>query len=113
MLQGFWTAVHDFVDPLIGNATLYIQSLENQERPILNVVGHSLGGALANVFASILMVVFPHAEIHLTTFGAPRVGSPQYVKLLSEHKNMHILRIVAGVDVVTMVPTSVSVRCSC
>ena len=39
--------------------------------------------------------------------GSPRVGSAQWAKLLATPTNTHILRVVAGDDVVSLVPTSV------
>merc|ERR1711865_582799 len=56
-----------------------------------------------------LAPVLPDARIYLTTFGSPRVGSAQWAKLLATPTNTHILRVVAGDDVVSLVPTSVGV----
>jgi len=107
--KGFWMAVSPFIRALIGNATDYIVGahLTSGQQPIINIVGHSLGGALANIFASIVRVVFPDARIYLTTFGSPRVGSDVWVKDLANDPKTHILRVVAGDDVVSLVPTTV------
>lgn len=40
----------------------------------LHLVGHSLGGAIAVLAALDLHRLFPAMRLHLTTFGAPRVG---------------------------------------
>lgn len=107
MHRGFYHAVAPFLDELLGNATAFVKGLSDSDRPIINVVGHSLGGALANIFASILRAVVPEARIYLTTFGAPRVGSPTWASLLASHEHTHILRVVAGNDVISLVPTTV------
>lgn len=108
--KGFYEAVAAFINPLLGNASQYIKMSKQSNpsgKPIINVVGHSLGGALANIFASVLSVVAPEAQIYLTTFGSPRVGSPTWVKNLETNDQMHILRVVNAEDVITMVPSSV------
>eukprot|EP00656_Telonema_subtile_P005763 TRINITY_DN12636_c0_g1_i2.p1 TRINITY_DN12636_c0_g1~~TRINITY_DN12636_c0_g1_i2.p1 ORF type:complete len:490 (-),score=110.59 TRINITY_DN12636_c0_g1_i2:114-1583(-) len=104
--KGFYTAVTNFLKPMLDQALSYINHTDTAA-PIVNVVGHSLGGALANIFASVLTVAAPHAQIYLTTFGSPRVGSALWVKNLEANPNMHILRVVNGDDVVSLVPTSV------
>jgi len=109
--QGFWDAVHPFIVPLLGNASDYVKAARatTGQPAVINIVGHSLGGALANVFASIVRAVLPEARIYLTTFGAPRIGNDVWVKDLSEDPKTHILRVVAGDDVVSLVPTTVGI----
>jgi len=111
MHKGFYEALQPFLHDLLSNATAYVQGAryltEPGDVPIINIVGHSLGGALAQIFASIVQVVLPEARIYLTTFGSPRVGSARWVESLSAPKDTHILRVVAGNDVVSLLPTSV------
>merc|ERR1711935_1080538 len=113
MHKGFYEALQPFLHDLLSNATACVQGAryltEPGDVPIINIVGHSLGGALAQIFASIVQVVLPEARIYLTTFGSPRVGSARWVELLATPTNTHILRVVAGDDVVSLVPTSVGV----
>jgi len=111
MHKGFYDALAPFLPDLLSNASDYAKGayVLTDQAPIINIVGHSLGGALAQIFASIVRVVLPDARIYLTTFGSPRVGSAQWAKLLATPTNTHILRVVAGDDVVSLVPTSVGV----
>lgn len=110
MHEGFYNALVPFLPELLSNASDYAAGAyagAADEAPIINIVGHSLGGALAQIFASIVRVVLPDARIYLTTFGSPRVGSPTWAKLLATPDNTHILRVVAGDDVVSLIPSSV------
>jgi len=113
MHKGFYDALVPFLPELLINASDFCNVSKGadpshvDQAPIINIVGHSLGGALAQIFASIVRVVLPDARIYLTTFGSPRVGSPKWAKLLATPTNTHILRVVAGDDVVSLVPTSV------
>ncbi|TKW02200.1 hypothetical protein SEVIR_8G230300v4 [Setaria viridis] len=44
----------------------------------INVVGHSMGGALASFCALDLSVKFGSQEVELMTFGQPRIGNPAF-----------------------------------
>lgn len=70
----------------------------------VHVVGHSLGGALANLIAARLSGV-GEREIKLYTFGSPRVGLPPF-SLQLQHRigreNIH--RVYSVADPVPMVP---------
>jgi hypothetical protein len=111
MHKGFYDAVAPFLPQLLEKASGFAYGAyglaEKNEAPIINIVGHSLGGALAQIFASVVQVILPDARIYITTFGSPRVGSPQWVKGLATRSKTHILRVVAGNDVVSLIPTSV------
>lgn len=70
----------------------------------LHVVGHSLGGALAHLFAAELVEKFP-GTIRLYTFGCPRVGAASFASTLTQEiglPNLH--RVHALNDPVTMIP---------
>jgi len=60
--------------------------------------GHSLGAALATVAAAHRANL---ASTRLVTFGSPRVGDQDFVRLL---ENVPVFRYVDGADIVTMVP---------
>ena len=54
------------------------------------MTGHSLGGALATVFAAHWLVeyseargVFNASDLVLTTFGSPRVGDIRFAQLMA------------------------------
>lgn len=73
-------------------------------RGTIHVVGHSLGGALANLIAAKLSSSGERA-IQLYTFGSPRVGLPPFSGLLQKRigtDNMY--RVYSVADPVPMVP---------
>lgn len=67
----------------------------------VHVVGHSLGGALANLAANWLKQHLK-AEVKLYTFGAPRVGYDAFA--LKTESAMDIYRCVHAADPVPLVP---------
>jgi len=79
---------------------------------VVTITGHSLGAAIATVFASVVRVVFPDINLHIVTFGTPRIGSPTWVSNIQDSSGTQvaateIMRIVNRDDVITLVPTFV------
>lgn len=78
------------------------------------VTGHSLGGAIATLMALDAVAVFgtrPVAgghriEVHLCTFGSPRVGNGKFHQLFGRSSVATSARVVADNDYITEVPTS-------
>ncbi|KAM0913867.1 hypothetical protein ACQ4PT_011891 [Festuca glaucescens] len=50
----------------------------------INVVGHSMGGALASFCALDLSVKYGSHEVQLITFGQPRVGNPAFAAYFND-----------------------------
>ncbi|UJX26381.1 lipase family protein [Pseudoalteromonas sp. CF6-2] len=69
----------------------------------IHVVGHSLGGALANLAANWLKNHFG-ANVKLYTFGAPRVGYHSFAIQTEAATNNHVYRCVHAADPVPLVP---------
>jgi hypothetical protein len=69
----------------------------------IHVIGHSLGGALAQIAAAVYGERFPEKRVHCHTFGAPRVGNVHFVKWFAKHVAEHY-RVVNENDPVPMVP---------
>lgn len=70
----------------------------------IHVVGHSLGGALASLFA-MQFADEKRANVHLYTFGAPRPGTGMFSSALNAGVGgAQIKRVFARADVVPMVP---------
>ncbi|MEL6206191.1 MAG: lipase family protein [Pseudomonadota bacterium] len=70
----------------------------------IHVVGHSLGGALATLFAG-QFVLEKRANVHLYTFGSPRAGTMPFTSMLEEGlTGGRMKRVYALADVVPMVP---------
>ncbi|MBM2323501.1 MULTISPECIES: lipase family protein [Marivita] len=85
-----------------------VEGIENALRgsnpSTIHVVGHSLGGAIANLFA-MRFALQKRANICLYTFGAPRPGTPPFVfRMHTAIPNGNIKRVYAMSDVVPMLP---------
>lgn len=79
-------------------------ALRGRNPTSIHVVGHSLGGAIANLFA-MRFALQKRANVCLYTFGAPRPGtSPFVARMQSEVPFGNIKRVYAMSDVVPMVP---------
>ncbi|KAF2432416.1 alpha/beta-hydrolase [Tothia fuscella] len=75
-----WSSVKDTVANLVRGQ---IDRLKDQNPPYQVVItGHSLGGAIATFAALELRRTF-NINVHLATFGMPRVGNKQLVQYLS------------------------------
>lgn len=83
-----------------GEILHYVQITQPQ---YIHVVGHSLGGALANLAATMINNQFGIAT-KLYTFGAPRVGTLDYANDLNNNGYIDHYRIVHPHDPVTALP---------
>jgi hypothetical protein len=72
----------------------------------LFVVGHSLGGALAVLFAERAMDELATNVAAVYTFGMPRVGGELFSRQVNDAIGSRIYRFVHGLDVVPTVPPS-------
>lgn len=89
---------------LIGAVREQIRRLGPRNRRTIHCVGHSLGGALANLMALTLQEE-TRAEVRLYTFGAPRVGDTFFSRAATRNLaagNIH--RVYNVSDPVPMVP---------
>lgn len=80
-------------------------ALRGRDPSHLHIVGHSLGGAVANLFAC-RYALENRGDVHLYTFGAPRPGHGALARFLtSELGPDRHRRVYCGADPVPMVPT--------
>ena len=73
---------------------------------VITVIGHSLGGAMANLAAAEVVALEPDAaqRVVVTTFGAPRVGDAAFAEFVSSiAQNTRVCNLV---DTVPTVPRS-------
>jgi predicted lipase len=73
------------------------------QRPI--IVGHSLGGAMAN-FCAVELKLLGYSP-HLVTFGCPRTGDNNFARFMNYNVKQHT-RIVNWGDPVTRIPSAVA-----
>ena len=67
------------------------------------VSGHSLGGAVATLYAYSIKKHYPHYNVSSTTIGSPRVGNKTF-KENYDNSDIDTLRIVHNNDLVTHTP---------
>lgn len=68
----------------------------------IRITGHSLGGAMATLFALELSYVY-HYKVHLHTFGTPRVGNAVVSKAVAQFVDVH-WRVVNNADPIPHFP---------
>jgi predicted lipase len=79
-----------------------IENLQGETTDIV-VCGHSLGGAVATLYAYSIKKHFPHYNVSATTIGSPRVGNKVF-KENYDNSGIDTLRIVHNNDLVTHTP---------
>ncbi|KDP40608.1 hypothetical protein JCGZ_24607 [Jatropha curcas] len=87
------------------------QLLKEHKNAKFAVTGHSLGGALAILFPSVLVIQeeteMLHRLLNIYTFGQPRVGDVQFCNFMEAHlnsPNTRYYRVVYCNDIVPRVP---------
>lgn len=82
--------------------------LYKYNKPI-NIIGHSLGGALSTIlFLELNLLNSNHFNnIYLYTYGSPRVGNTNFTDLLYEYKN-NSYRVVNNKDPIPHLPPSIT-----
>lgn len=80
-------------------------ALENLQGETTDIVvsGHSLGGAVATLYAYSIKKHYPHYNVSATTIGSPRVGNKIF-KDNYDNSGIDTLRIVHNNDLVTHTP---------
>lgn len=79
-----------------------LENLQGKTKDIV-VCGHSLGGAVATLYAYSIKKHYPHYNVSATTIGSPRVGNKTF-KENYDKSDIDTLRIVHNNDLVTHTP---------
>ncbi|KAL3916911.1 MAG: hypothetical protein SGPRY_006619 [Prymnesium sp.] len=74
------------------------------------LVGHSLGGAIASLFADYLLTESAHLQVKLITIGSPKVGNEMWRSHMHANSRLEIHRITNSCDPVPMVPLIIYVH---
>lgn len=83
------------------------KALQEHTQTTVVVSGHSLGGALASLVSLYISLKHPERQVHLYTFGKPRVGNEAYAQLLNLTVPLdRIYRIENDNDVIPQLPLS-------
>ena len=79
-----------------------IENLQGETTDIV-VCGHSLGGAVATLYAHSIKKHYPHYNIKCVTIGSPRVGNKRFKDNYDSYE-IDTLRVVHNNDLVTHTP---------
>ncbi|KAA8493684.1 Phospholipase A(1) DAD1, chloroplastic [Porphyridium purpureum] len=100
-------AVHDgFATAYLGlrdRVRAEVLRLYQERRRAVFITGHSLGGAIATIFSLDLAKDVNREDIHVITFGGPRVGNDSFRRLYNRVISRH-WRVVVAHDVVCKLP---------
>lgn len=103
--EGFYTRA---IQVNIWIMEMYFQFIntDNKDRRIW-ITGHSLGGAIAIVFANMLGVLstIGNKIAGIYTFGQPRVGNRKFVKCFNKNFGKKTFRFVHTCDIITRFPS--------
>jgi triacylglycerol lipase len=79
-----------------------------KESPLKQIIctGHSLGGSLATLCALDIRSNLPDKQVSCYTYGSPKVGNPDFVKVYNQHVPQ-TFRFVNGPDVIPTIPPDV------
>jgi hypothetical protein len=111
-IQDFEILVHSGFNDALFSEKLYAELKEllfdYLDNPIYNntvyVTGHSLGGANAQLFGTLLAYENPDVKVIVTTFASPMVGNYGFKVLADSLKNLNNWRFVNRQDVVPRGP---------
>ncbi|KAF9049827.1 alpha/beta-hydrolase [Panaeolus papilionaceus] len=92
---------HALTAPTILREVKRLMSVKNTNNVI--AVGHSLGGALAELDALFFTLNLPSANVRAVTYGTPRVGNPAFAQLI-DAKVSNFMRINNELDIIPIVP---------
>jgi hypothetical protein len=99
---GFKSCWESVVDDTYNAIDTALENLQGEATDIV-VSGHSLGGAIATLYAHSIKTHYPHYNVKSTTIGSPRVGNKVF-KENYDNSDIDTLRIVHKNDLVTHVP---------
>ena len=102
--KGFYKAYSDVKEDLLYNVESLTAKYKTKS---MEVVGHSLGGALATLFTYDMIMLKPDYSVEsLYTYGSPRVGNPSFVQSFESYQ-VPSFRITHYRDIVPHVPEEI------
>ncbi|MFP3016053.1 MAG: hypothetical protein ACEY3H_00415 [Wolbachia sp.] len=93
-----WPSVHKILQGHANDQGLEIKDLK------INVTGHSMGGALANIAALCLNKTEDAKDVHVATFGSPRVFYNSAAEVYNECLGSKTIRVACQSDPVPCLP---------
>jgi predicted lipase len=93
-----------FFNHLNGVKNILYKIIDKYNNYELHLTGHSLGGAVATLFAFLVSEKYNEKKINLVTFGSPRVGDSKWKTCFNNKKNIIYYRITNNRDIITVLP---------
>ena len=101
--RGFMTQFSVLKDPILKTICEHAKNIET-----IKCIGHSLGGALATLFAGYIASLHLKINVLCHTFGSPRVGNKNYAIWFKQNvSSSNCVRIMNKKDPVAQIPISV------
>lgn len=98
--SGFYDRFNEIKTPTITFLKKAQEELPNGD---LIISGHSMGGAVATLFASYLKELNIHPRF-VYTYGSPRVGDKTFAKYVNNQFGDHLIRVMNDWDMITDLP---------
>lgn len=101
--RGFMTQFNVLKEPILKTVCENAKNIET-----IKCIGHSLGGALATLFAGYIGSLHLKVDVLCHTFGSPRVGNKNYAIWFNQNvSSSNCVRIMNKKDPVAQIPISV------
>ncbi|WP_266157041.1 lipase family protein [Dyella silvatica] len=100
--QGAWDGVEGILKTrsVLSRTTPLLADFVGSTGRIFNIIGHSLGGALATVLAVYFKDAFPFREFHCHTFAGPTAGNGAFAQYFNENMESRTRRVFNTMDIV-------------
>ncbi len=98
VFENSWESLYGILKRYANDRVLEIRDLK------INLTGHSMGGAVANIAALCLSVTEDAKDLHIATFGAPRVFNRNAAKVCNELFGRKTIRVVDRSDFIPSLP---------
>ncbi|WP_353285313.1 lipase family protein [Wolbachia endosymbiont (group A) of Beris morrisii] len=92
LFKDSWDSVYEILRGYANDQQLEIKDFK------INLTGHSMGGAIANIAALCLSVREGAEDLHVATFASPRVFDPSAAKVYEERLGKKTIRVVNQSD---------------
>ncbi|MFP3027956.1 MAG: lipase family protein, partial [Wolbachia sp.] len=98
LFKGSWDSVYEILRGYANDQQLEIKDFK------INLTGHSMGGAIANIAALCLSVREGAEDLHVATFASPRVFDSSAAKVYEERLGKKTIRVVNQSDPIPLLP---------
>ncbi|WP_264329586.1 lipase family protein [Wolbachia endosymbiont (group A) of Lasioglossum malachurum] len=98
LFKDSWSSVYEILKGHANDQQLEIKDFK------INLTGHSMGGAIANIAALCLSVTEGAEDLHVATFASPRVFDSSAAEIYKERLGKKTIRVVNQSDFIPSLP---------